>query len=321
MRKSSLVGFTVSTLLLVAVLLQGVSAYNVRLTYHNVNPGVIDFERPGYCADTDAGTHTFMPTTEGFNVQAHDLLRTNGGSLAATGGFSRKAICLDSKCDWQYYKGLYYWNEMTFYAGVYYQGVLKEDTSFRSDFFVNWESSYPQYWANLSYWGARQVAMTSSGTWQNVNVVTYFTDWVCETYEYTKSDTAFFPTWLNGDPITGIPAGQSQYSHCGKLIEVDSQGRLKDVQCVEKFPWWAGLIIAVIALIIVVAIIIIVWCCCCLCDRSKEEEERNRKLATTRDNPSGIPNQSELGLSRNSSARFTEDDDNERSFSRSGSVA
>lgn len=286
-------------LLLTALQLSSLTAqaYSVRYSAKTSSAGQMSFGVRGYCASGDSG-HTMMPKLKAYQTSAYAVMSAASFTSAPIGGESRQAACLDKNCTWQFSHGLYYDNQLTFYYGVIYgsEGLRGGPVS---DVYSNFASDQPKWWSNVSYWGARQPIMQSDGTWANTNVVTYFTQWVCEYYEYQKSDASIFPTYPDGDVIT--PSSTSSYYHCGKRVERDSQGRWIYQRCKTPFPWWAGLIIAVVGLIVLVAVIIIVCCCCLYCDRNEERREREDKLETMADNPAQVPTQTELGLSRHSS--------------------
>ena len=290
-----------TALLLVTVLqLSGTftaNAYSVRYAAKTISSGQMSFGVPGYCASDDAG-HTMMPKLESYQTSAYAVMSANGFKKAPIGGESRQSACLDDNCTWQFSHGLYFSNQLTFYYGVVYA-----DKGLRGGpadgVYNNFASGQPVWWSNVSYWGSRQPFMQGDGTWANTHVVTYFTEWVCEYYEYHRSDASIFPTFPDGDVIT--PGTTSTFYHCGKAVERDSQGRWIYQRCSTPFPWWAALVIAVVGLIVVVAIIIIVCCCCLYCERKEKRREREDKLETMADNPAQVPTQTELGLSRHSS--------------------
>jgi hypothetical protein len=274
-----------------------VNGYSVRYSAKTSTTGQMSFGLAGYCAAGDSG-HTMMPKLQSYQTSAYAVMKENSFTKAPIGGESRQAACLDANCTWQFSHGLYFSNQLTFFFGVVYgsEGLRGGPVA---DVYNNFASGQPVWWSNVSYWGSRQPIMQADGTWANTNVVTYFTQWVCEYYEYHKSDASIFPTYPDGDVIT--PSSTSAFYHCGKKVERDSKGRWIYQRCNTPFPWWAGLIIAVVGLIVLVAIIIIVCCCCLYCDRNEERRDREEKLETMADNPAQVPTQTELGLSRHSS--------------------
>lgn len=301
---------------LVCCLLTSAVGYTVRHTTLTDPVGRMDFETSGYCTLTDPVSHTMMPISAASQMSAFSAYQAAAFSESvAIGGEARQAACLSADCEWQFNHGLYYLNELTFFAGIIYKGEKRfgSNSAYHNFNMV----TYPNYWANVSYWGARQPVMASDGSWQNINVVHNFRQWVCEYYEFSREDANMFPTYPNGDVIPANWTQGAVYSHCGQIVERDSQGRWIDIQCKKPLSWWAGLIIAVIALIVVVALIIIIWCCCCFCEREEERKQRERVFKTKEDNPARIPTQSEVGFSRStagSSANF--DDENENDYSR-----
>ncbi|KPA75381.1 hypothetical protein ABB37_08659 [Leptomonas pyrrhocoris] len=274
-----------------------VDAYSVRYGAKTSAPGMMNFGLTGYCAAGDSG-HSMMPKFAAYQASAYSVMSANSFTSAPIGGESRQSACLDANCTWQFSHGLYYHNEITFFYGVYYNDSGLHGGP-ADGVFNNFASDQPQLWTNMSYWGSRQPYMRGDGKWANTNVVTFFTQWVCEYYEFKKSDASLFPTYPDGDVI--VPSSTSSYTHCGRRVDRDSQGRWLYYQCKKPFPWWAALTIAVVVLIVVVVIIIVVCCCCFYCDRNEERHEREEKLETMADNPAQVPTQTELGLSRHSS--------------------
>ncbi|KPI84956.1 hypothetical protein ABL78_5999 [Leptomonas seymouri] len=287
-----------AALLLVALQLSAftANAYSVRYSTKLAPEGYMSFGLPGFCAAGDRG-HTMMPKLKSYQTSAYAVMKESGFKSAPIGGESRQSACLDENCNWQFSHGLYFQNQLTFFFGVFYDTVgLRGGPA--EGVYNNFASGQPVWWGNVSYWGSRQPYMQRNGTWANTNVVTYFTQWVCEYYEYHKSDAAIFPTYPDGDVI--VPSS-SMYYHCGKLVERDSQGRWIYQRCNEPLAWWAALTIAVLIFIAVVSTVIVVCCCCFYCDRYKERREGDTKLGTVADNPAQVPTQTELGLSRHSS--------------------
>lgn len=297
--------------LLLAMLVTSLTAnaYSVRYSAKTASAGRMSFGQTGYCATGDSG-HTMMPKLLSYQTSAAAVLKANSFTSAPIGGESRQAACLDANCTWQFSHGLHYNNQLTFYYGVIY-GTRGLRGGPADGVYNNFASNMPVWWSNVSYWGSRQPIMQADGTWANTNVVTYFTQWVCEYYEYQQSDASIFPTYPDGDVIA--PSSTSTYYHCGKLVERDSQGRWIYQRCVVPFPWWAALIIAVAGLIALVIVIIVICCCCLYCERNEERREREDKLETMADNPAQVPMQTDLGMSRHSSmfqgANNNDDDD------------
>lgn len=295
MRRSPARIRTVALLVALVALLgtTAVRAYSVRYAGKTSANGIMNFESLGYCAQDDSG-HSMMPKQRSYQLSAADVMLTNKFDMAPIGGESRQSACLSENCTWQFNHGLYYRNELTFFYGVVYKGTLRGGPA--EGVYNNFASGQPLWWSNVSYWGGRQPYMASNGKWRNGNVVTYYTQWVCEYYEYQQSDASIFPTYPDGDVITEHFAGG--YYHCGRLVERDSQGRWIYQRCKEPFPWWAGLVIAVISLIAVVVIIITVCCWAFYCKRTKDSKEQMHQLETLADNPAHVPTQTQVGLSR-----------------------
>lgn len=142
--------------------------------------------------------------------------------------------------------------------------------------------------------------MKNSGYWGNVNVATQFTEWVCEYYNFDKSDSNIFPTYLNGDPIVPDYRNPKNFYHCGKNISRDSRNWFYDVQCNKSFPWWAGVIIACVVFVVVLFAIIATACCCLCCKTRKQENIREKHMEYNEDNQGQLPAQSQIGMSKSS---------------------
>ncbi|CBZ14537.1 conserved hypothetical protein [Leishmania braziliensis MHOM/BR/75/M2904] len=286
-----------TAVLLVALLAllgtKGVQAYSVRYAGKVSLNGMMNFETVGYCGQDDSG-HSMMPKLQSYQTSAAEVLSNNNFNTAPIGGESRQSACLDANCTWQFNHGLHYRNEITFYYGVVYKENLLGGPA--DGIYNNFASGQPVWWSNVSYWGGRQPYMMSGGQWANGNVVTYFTQWVCEYYEYQLSDASIFPTYPDGQVIT--PHFTGNYYHCDKVVERDSQGRWIYQRCKEPFPWWGGLVIAIVSLMVVVVIIITICCLSFGSERRKIRKERERKLETLADNPAQVPNQTQVGLGR-----------------------
>ncbi|CCW59810.1 unnamed protein product [Phytomonas sp. EM1] len=236
-----------------------------------------------------------MPKTESFHALAHECYKTAGFvGLVPIGGSARQAACLDSNCTWQFNHGLYLHNELTFFRGVIYKGVDK--TKEVDGVYNNFRRSVsPVWWENVSYWGKRQTCMGANGSWGNIEISHLFREWICEYYEYDKSDHVFFPTYPDGDPIVP-PADGKTYTHCGKPIKFDAQIRWIYQRCIEPPVWYVelcitlGITIAVFVLIILVIIVI-------RCVRRRRKEQKMEKLLTTGlENPARIPTQSQINM-------------------------
>ncbi|KAG5502590.1 hypothetical protein JIQ42_05659 [Leishmania sp. Namibia] len=270
-----------------------VHAYSVRYAGKTSEHGLMNFETLGYCAQDDTG-HSMMPKLQSYQISAAEVLSNNNFDTAPIGGESRQSACLDANCTWQFNHGLHYRNEITFFFGIVYEGKLRGGPA--DGVYNNFAADQPLWWSNVSYWGGRQPYMMRGGQWANGNVVTYYKQWVCEYYEYQQSDVSIFPTYPDGQFIVGHPTGN--YYHCGRLVEVDSQGRWIYQRCKEPFPWWASLVIAIISFISLVALILLICCCRFYSERAKIRKERDRKLETLADNPAQVPTQTQMGLSR-----------------------
>lgn len=267
-------------------------AYDIRVTYSSVVPGRVAFGSRGYCKEVDPASWTLMPTLESFNRKGLQALMNGGGEKAPLGGYASHPACFDSKCTWKYSEGIFLFNEVVFYRGVFYDGEVKVQSV--PGFYYNWATGYPKAWENASYWGMRQPFMDAVSGWKNDNVNTPFEDWLCQTYVYAKSDSVYFPTFMNGDPI--IPSFWETGSHCGHVLKMDSKNRYIDVLCEKSLPWWVGLLIATIGFIVLITLIISIWYCCLLCGKKKKNKQINNKLESVCDNQSNIPYQSQLGM-------------------------
>ncbi|GET88100.1 hypothetical protein, conserved [Leishmania tarentolae] len=282
-----------AVVLLVVLGTTAVRGYSVRYAGKTSSSGMMNFETLGYCAQDDSG-HTMMPKLESYQFSASSTMTSSHFEEAPIGGEARQAACLDKNCTWHFNHGLYYRNELTFFYGVVYKGSLRGGPA--EGVYNNFGSGQPAAWSNVSYWGGRQPYMLKDGRWMNGNVVTYYTQWVCEYYEYQRSDASIFPTYPDGDVITQDYTGG--YYHCGNLVERDSQGRWIYQRCQEPFPWWGGLIIALITFVAVVAFIIIACCWTFHYRRTNDSKERMHKLMTMADNPAQVPTQTQMGLGR-----------------------
>lgn len=303
--------FTCTAAVMAVLLLSELSAaYNVRYTTTLSETGQMDFELPGACVANDPASHTMMPKTEAFQAKAEYAAKTASYSTPLPiGGEARQAACFDKQCTWQFNHGLYENNELTFFYGVYVDAELRGGPE--EGVYNNFgHGKYPQYWSNGSYWGSRQpVMLPETGTWQNVAVQTYFREWVCETYEYTDSDTIFFPTYPNGEMIykQNGPNGENYYL-CGKAVKLDSQNRWINQRCEEPLEWWIPMVATVAAIVVIVFLIFCIGCCCCKCQRDRERRDREAKMRSILDNPGDIPTQTQIGHSRAAAAAVIESD-------------
>ncbi|KAG5506405.1 hypothetical protein JKF63_05908 [Porcisia hertigi] len=290
---SSCMRTTVGLAVLLAVIAATVvQSYSVRYAGKVSASGIMNFESLGYCAQGDSG-HSMMPKLESYQVAAAEVLAINQFSKAPIGGEARQAACLDANCTWQFNHGLHFHNELTFFYGVVYKGELRGHGD--ESTYNNFSSDQPIWWGNVSYWGGRQPYMKGDHGWANENVVTFYHQWVCEYYEYQRSDADIFPTYPDGDVI--VPqSDEGTYYHCGRLVEVDSQGRWIYQRCKEPFPWWGALIITVMLFIALIAAIIAICCGCFYFEREKVRREQEHKLETLADNPAQVPTQTQLGL-------------------------
>ncbi|KAG5479961.1 hypothetical protein LSCM1_06380 [Leishmania martiniquensis] len=292
----SLVRFRTVVLLVALVELLGATAvrsYSVRYAGKVSPQGMMNFETLGYCAQDDTG-HSMMPKLQSYQVSAAEVLSNSNFDTAPIGGESRQSACLDASCTWQFNHGLHYHNEITFFFGIVYKGNLLGGPA--DGVYNNFAPGQPLWWSNVSYWGSRQPYMMRGGQWANANVVTYYTQWVCEYYEYHQSDVAIFPTYPDGEFIVRRPSGE--YYHCGRLAEVDQQGRWIYQRCKEPFPWWASLVIAIMSFIALITLIIVISCCRLYIRHAQIRKEQEAKLETLADNPAQVPTQTQMGLSR-----------------------
>ncbi|KAH9601225.1 hypothetical protein LSM04_008734 [Trypanosoma melophagium] len=74
-----------------------------------------------------------------------------------------------------------------------------------------------------------------------------------------------------------------------------------------KFPWWAGLLIAIGVVLIVVAILI-VYCCCRKKQQEEQEEKEIEAESKKEENLSRIPTQSQLFMNRTGGSAYRGDD-------------
>lgn len=265
-------------------------AYSVRYSAVNSDVGYSDFTTTDFCAMAGGSAHTMMPKTASFQTEALDVFSSLQFSEAAIGGIARQAACLDANCTWQYYKGLHRSNEMTFYYGVVRDGILQghDDPSVFHNFKVGQQ---PLWWSNVSYWGMRQVYMTRDGTWANTHVNHLFTEWVCEDYVYTPSDSVYFPTYPNGDVIAPQTGENESYVYCGHPIVIDDEGRWVYERCSTPFNWWAGVLIAIGATIVFYIFFIAAWLYIAAYCRGRMAAKIRREMelanARTGDAPSG----------------------------------
>lgn len=276
----------------VAVLLLAVSAsaYTVKYIAVKETLGVSAYMTDGAC--TAKESYPMMPTKASFQTQAYNTLRGAGFGKVPIGAAARQAACFDKYCTWQFNRGLFSGYELTFFEGVYVDGVLKASET--ASYYNNWASDHPSYWPSRSYFGKRQVGMASDGTWFNWAILELYTEWICENYVYDRDDHIFFPTFVNGDPIVGDT--QSKLTHCNKVLQLNSVGEYLDVRCESKIEWWVGLVIAVVLFTAVLVAVPIVWGCLIRRKNLKETKRREDILANTGDNGALIPNQSQIAI-------------------------
>ncbi|KPA73133.1 hypothetical protein ABB37_10087 [Leptomonas pyrrhocoris] len=329
--------YIVFAVLVVAVALSAVPpthAYTTTEKAYTAPEAIMGFEiveRNGDpCNDGFPGSHIAMGTSESIQTRIVETARNSGiTSIFPLGGASLQATCTAQQCTWRWYRGFHYFYFTVFYRGVYFTGTHSSaadnptpKVEAVAGAYTNWDTNFPVSWSNLSYWGKRGVVVQpSSGKWKNVEIATKFSRLVCEQYIYTRSDgvNRLTPTFPNGDPITLVASSGHVYSFCGHPVKIDKYGTWILPQCGNKFPWWAGLVIAVVCYIILVAAIIAIWCCCCTRRRNAEEKRRRHVIATEKDNMNHIPSQSELGLSRNRSFTQSNSEADDTFSDRSGS--
>ncbi|CCW67216.1 unnamed protein product [Phytomonas sp. Hart1] len=307
------VGFLISVWILFAVFssfsaVNNVQAYSVRYVAIETDVGALSFDKEGLCPLKDPSAHTMMPKKESFNTLARAAY-TDAGYFKSVpiGGGARQAACLDQNCTWQFDHGLYYHNELTFFLGIIFNGIDK--TRSVPDVFNNFERGVaPVSWydlKNISYWGKRQPCMNSNGTWSNVEINYKFSEWICEYYEYDKSDYIFFPTFPNGDPI--VPSiNDSKIHHCGKLITFDHQGRWIYQPCKDLVKWYIGCSITVGATIAFIILIVLIIYLIQYIRRKKKEKRINRMLSVGLENPARIPTQSQINMSQYGSMHMSQ---------------
>ncbi|KAH9601130.1 hypothetical protein LSM04_002827 [Trypanosoma melophagium] len=249
-------------------------AYDVRYTAVTADIPV-SARFAGYCP-SQSGAHTMMPMKESFQTSAFSTLSKAGFTEAAIGGWNPFASCSGERCGWIFTAGLMNGtpaDKSTFLYGTVYKGVDHTEAVpgmyqnfikgvMPTAFFRRQENVIPKMMVN--------------GSWMNELRDKLYSSWICESYEFTASEEATAPaTDENGYIIRNISR--------------------------SRFPWWAGLLIAIGVVLIVVAILI-VYCCC----RKKQQEEQEKKKVEEilhEENLSRIPTQSELGLGRSASQR------------------
>ncbi|RNF23170.1 uncharacterized protein Tco025E_02864 [Trypanosoma conorhini] len=263
--------------LLVAALCAPMSAvaYNVRYSAL-ISPSPVSGRSYGYCP-WQGGGHTMMPMKESFQVLAFEALSKRGFTEAAIGGWCPYASCTTNPCEWVYFTGLMNGTDIkkaTFFRGAVYKS--KDYTHSVPGMYNNFLKGYQP----VSFDRAKErtiTKMVSNGRWENEMRDHGYQDWVCEYYEFTPEEAATAPvTDENGFVI---------------FVSRTKPG---------KFPWWAGLLIALLIVGIVAVVLLI--CCCCRRRRKQQLENKIAEEMKSEENLHRIPTQSQLGMSRSGSA-------------------
>lgn len=290
MGRASVLRIAAAAAALILLLAGCASAYTVTYSVVTSSTAGTAFVSDGPCPE---GSYNMMPRMASFQESASSALSGSGALMAPIGAMARQAACHDAHCEWQFNRGVWVGRELTFFYGVYFNGVDKR--LLPPNHFHNWRTSYPKNWDG-DFYGNRQVVMQSDGTWTNELLNTRYSTWICETPKYDRDDSEFFPTFLNGDPIVR-ENDATPLTHCGHVLATNELEQFVDVQCNKGLVWWGGLIIAVIALIVVVVVVIVAAYCWCYVSDSVETQKRERVLSTARDNLANIPDQSKANAS------------------------
>ncbi|KEG05492.1 hypothetical protein DQ04_21381000 [Trypanosoma grayi] len=229
-------------------------------------------EQEGFCPQNGGG-HTMMPIQESFQTLASQALASSGAQEAPIGAKNLHSTCTTQACEWLLTTGLMNGSTMekaTFFKGVVYNG--EDHTVPVPGMYTNFQKGVQP----VAFFTARDkilVKMVRTGQWENEVPATVYYTWVCEHYEFTPEESQTAPS-------------------------TDDNGFL--IPSPKKFPWWAGLLIAV-AVCFFIVIVLLVCCCCRKYSKEKEEEREIEAVMNGGDNIHRIPTQSELGIGRSSS--------------------